>query len=398
MNGAIAREDLAPLVPALVVPAAAPAVRKRILHVFYRLQRGGAELRTLEALQALGTSSPVETHILIYSGEAGELDEAFRRAGATLHHMRLTARSLLLPFFQLLRRERIDAIHSHVQYFSGWLLLLASLAGVRKRMAHLWITTNPPTRSPLRALRRRLGRALLGRYATRVLAVSEDTLSVAFGTRDPRCRVIYGGIRAERFTMASLARMRRDARAELRIDGDALVVAHVGRFDPAKNHQRVIDIFAVIASRNAAAHLLIIGGGDATIERDVRAKVEELGLDERVTFTGVQSNVVPLVAGADVLLFPSKREGLPGAVLEALAVGTPCVASAIAGTREIAQFSTAIDLIDLSASDATWASRVEAAASDRSLRARFERALEFPATPFDGERAAAALADEWMTS
>ena len=123
----------------------------------------------------------------------------------------------------------------------------------------------------------------------------------------------------------------------------------------------------------------------------------QLGLDDRVTFTGSRPDVLRLLAASDVLLFPSTREGLPGVVLESLSVGTPCVASAIAGTREIAQFSTSIELLDLDADDATWAQRVEAAASDRSLAARLERVHAFAATPFDVDTAAAAFAAEWTS-
>jgi glycosyltransferase involved in cell wall biosynthesis len=381
-------------------PRVGAASRERVLHTFWKLERGGAQLRTLEVLQALGGRSPVETHILIQSGEAGDLDDAFRRAGAALHHARLTAANFAPRFLALLWRERIDTIHSHLQYFSGWLLMLGAIAGVRKRIAHLWITNNPSTHSPFRHLHRGIGRRLLRRYATRILAVSRDTMAAAFDPqweRDPRCRVVYGGIPGARCTSAQLEAMRRDARAEFQFDESALVVIHAGRFDEAKNHSRIVAVFAALARRAPAARLLLAGRGDDAIERRVREQVRQLGLEDRVTFTGSRCDVLRLLAGADVLLFPSTREGLPGTVLESLSVGTPCVASAIAGTREVAQFSTAIELLGLDADDATWASRVEAAASDRSLVARVERMHAFSATPFNIDTAAAALAAEWTS-
>src|SRR5207244_11471392 len=113
MSVAIARDDLAVHRTSLV-SVEAPAARTRVLHVFFKLQRGGAELRTLEVLQLIGDRSPAETHVLVYSGEAGELDDDFRRAGAALHHVRLTAATFPIRFLNVLRRERIDTVHSHV--------------------------------------------------------------------------------------------------------------------------------------------------------------------------------------------------------------------------------------------------------------------------------------------
>lgn len=372
-----------------------PEPRRRLVHVFTKLDRGGAELRTLEALRALGGRSPVETHILIHSGAAGALDDEFRRAGAVLHHIRLTAAGVAPRFIHFLRDERIDAVHSHVQYFSGWLLLLAKAAGIRTRIAHLWITENPPARSPFSAFHRLVGRELLRRHATRVLSVGRDTMSIAYGEawrRDARCRVVYGGVPVARHTAADLTRIRREARAALGVSDDETLVCHVGRYDEAKNHERVVRIFAAMGDR---CRLLLVGGGSDKVARRIRRKVREHGVERSVIVAGVRDDVLRLVAASDVLLFPSTREGLPGAVLEALSVGTPCVASAIPGTREIAEFSPAIELVGLDEDDRTWAARVRAAAEDRSLMSRVQRMRAFAETPFTGDKAAAALAEEW---
>ena len=215
--------------------------------------RTTASATNLFHVDALLSYQPIPGTV-VFAGYGSNMldDDAFRRAGAALHHARLTAVNFAPRFIALLRRERIDAIHSHVQYFSGWLLTLGAIAGVRKRIAHLWITNNPSTRSPFRALHRGIGRQLLRRYATRIVAVSRDTMAAAFDARwegDRRCRVVYGGIPAPRYTPAQLEAMRRDARAEFQFDDDALVVMHAGRFDEAKNHRRIIDIFATLARR-----------------------------------------------------------------------------------------------------------------------------------------------------
>src|SRR5579863_9751693 len=106
----------------------------RILHIFGRMDRGGAETRTLELLRAL------DRRIYIFefcslSGQRGELDDEIVALGGKVHLLRLNA-AFPSAFLYLLRKRQFAAVHSHVHLFTGIILLLAAVAGVPNRIAH----------------------------------------------------------------------------------------------------------------------------------------------------------------------------------------------------------------------------------------------------------------------
>ncbi|HNC43965.1 MAG TPA: glycosyltransferase family 4 protein, partial [Acidobacteriota bacterium] len=85
---------------------------------------------------------------------------------------------------------------------------------------------------------------------------------------------------------------------------------------------------------------------------------QTLGIADRLVFAGVRSDVPRLLKAADLMIFPSRWEGLPGAVLEACAAGTPVVASNLPGVKEIASEVGRVWEVSLDESDAQWADRV----------------------------------------
>jgi glycosyltransferase involved in cell wall biosynthesis len=168
---------------------------------------------------------------------------------------------------------------------------------------------------------------------------------------DPRCQVIYNGLDPEAFDGPC---DEAGVRVEFGLPPGCPLYMHVGRMDPQKNHQRLIAIFAEIAHADPTAYLLLVGlGGNAT-EQELRHQVVELGIADRVVFAGLRDDVPRLLKAADLLLFPSLWEGLPGAVLEASAAGTPVLGSEIPGVTEIAARLPLVTPLSLERSDHDW--------------------------------------------
>jgi len=114
-------------------------------------------------------------------------------------------------------------------------------------------------------------------------------------------------------------------------DGDQLIVC-VGRLDRYKGHDNLLAAFAALAPERPRARLLLVGAGRFRDALIVRAR--SAGLADRVRFSGALGDVRPALAAADVFVQASDEEGLPGAVLEAMAMGLPVVATDVGGTRE----------------------------------------------------------------
>lgn len=124
-------------------------------------------------------------------------------------------------------------------------------------------------------------------------------------------------------------------RKDLGIDESSIVFCSVGEINDNKNHLTTIQAF--VKANIEKSHYLLCGDGSK--RADLENLVKELGVDDRVHFLGFQNNVLDYLYASDVFLFPSIREGLGLAALEAMATGLPVVAAENRGSKEYAQNS-----------------------------------------------------------
>ena len=331
----------------------------RVLHVFGRLERGGAELRTLEVLQRIPQAA-VRSSFVALSGLPGELDGKAREFGGDVYYCSLGA-GFTLRLFRLIRQHRFEAVHSHVHYFSGYVLLIAWMCGVRQRIVHFRNTSDGQPNTLRRVLQRSLFRILLDYLATDILAVSTGSMTEAWRadwSRDPRCRVVLNGLDVEPYSDTAAVRQR--TRANLKIAATVPLFIHVGSFQQSKNHRKVIRVFDRIRKTLPDAQLLMVGRG-IDVGSEPRTLVAALGLGNSVHFLGVRQDVPALLAAADVMLFPSLWEGLPGAVLEACAAGVQIIASNLPGVEELRQTFPHIVTLNPADDDDRWAAEATAA-------------------------------------
>ncbi|NLV57985.1 MAG: glycosyltransferase family 4 protein [Clostridiales bacterium] len=122
-------------------------------------------------------------------------------------------------------------------------------------------------------------------------------------------------------------------RTSLGIPEAAPVVITVGEHIPRKNHETVLRAMALVEG----AWLLLCGVGELTGKLEQLA--QELGITHRTLFLGFRRDVPALLAASDVFFFPSFQEGLPVSLMEAMAAGLPCVASAVRGSRDLIEES-----------------------------------------------------------
>jgi glycosyltransferase involved in cell wall biosynthesis len=357
---------------------------KTVLHIFGRMDRGGAELRTLDVVRGLDPSE-FRTVFLTLKAGPGALDEEARALGARVVECPL---DLAFParLLRQLRREHPTIVHSHVHDFSGLILMLAAFVRVPARIAHYRSSGDGKRPTWRRRLQRTLMRALVDRFATQILAVSVGAMEAAKGplwTADPRCKVIYNGVDVGRLSAGD----GRSLRATLTL-GSEPVVLMLANASPAKNHVRAMAIFGALRSMVPRVRLVL--AGDGSFEEAERA----LSLADRsaVINLGLRTDIADLLAAADALLLTSVREGLPGAVLESLAAGTPVVATRLPGVVEISERVTGVVLLDLAQPDEAWANALRETLANPPAIGKVE------GTDFDLACSRASLVETWMES
>jgi len=394
-------------------PVVSPAT-VRILHVHGRMGRGGAEMRTVEIFRNIDRRR-YQFHFCVLSGMPGELDDEVRALGGEVHMMRVSQRGFAEQFEGLLRRQLYDVVHSHLHYRSGYLMRLAARCGVPVRVAHFRSSHEQRCGTPLRRLAqrvlspfvecyasRRVLRGWIDRYATDVLGVSKGSLSAAWSPQwqsDPRCRVVYDGLETLPFAADPDSQ---GVRREFALPDEDPLLIHVGRMTEAKNHPRLILMFAELLKRRPTARLLLVSRAAVTAdeianERLVRRRIDELGIGGRVIFGGERTDVPRLMKASDLLVFPSRWEGLGDVVLEACAAGTPTLCSDLPSIREISHHLSGVECLSLQKPDDEWARRAEQLADNRPLPEARQAALErFARSVFTVEECMESLRRVWL--
>lgn len=362
-----------------------------VLHIFGTMNPGGAELRTMELMRQL-PKHEFTFAFLALSGMPGELDAEIEDLGGVIHHIRLNA---LFPirFIKLVHRNKY-AVHSHVATFSGLILLFARIAGAKIRIAHFRSDGDGKRNTLRRRLQRRAMLALIRLNATSICAVTEESMRLNMGQNwfvDRRCFVVPNGINPSRFPSLSA---RDGLRRKFDFESSTTVVLNVGRSGPAKNRSMALKVFAALAGQRACL-LLFVGPIDEEELESLRELARRLKVERSVEFLGLRRDVELLLLAADLLLQPSIREGLPGAILEAAAVGTATLSSDVAGAVEIAKNLAGVRTMSLLEPIDAWVAEANEILDEDGGTVRIERAQRLRQSPYNVEQALSRLIPLW---
>lgn len=172
--------------------------------------------------------------------------------------------------------------------------------------------------------------SLIQRLADTTVVVSEAQLH-HLGAESTRLRVVPNAVESDR--PAPIARGRDAVRATLNVSDDMPLLVVLGRLSPEKGVDVFVTAFGLLAARHDRVHAAIVG--DGPLRAALEQQAEGLGLNGRLRFVGHTSAPGDYLLAADALVLPSRSEGMPNAVLEAMAFGRPVVGTRVGGVGEV---------------------------------------------------------------
>lgn len=297
----------------------------RILHVIDSFDLGGAQ-EALVNLVACADRTRFAPEVATMHGR-GVYWTRFRALGVPVHSL---SPHKFFPLYiwnllRLLIGGKYHVVHCHLIASNLVAKPLAALLGVPVRLNHDQANDEYRYRDKTRLALD----AFTNRFSTHICAVSASIVEfLVKHERVPRERVslVHNAIDLRRF--APSRERRADLRREWKLPPDARIVAGVGRLNYQKNFPLFLEVAAEIARSHPDVVFVIAGTGP-----EERALREKAGANVR--FLGFVADTAPLYDAVDFLLMPSRFEGLPMALLEAMAMRVPVIASRLDGIAEV---------------------------------------------------------------
>lgn len=242
------------------------------------------------------------------------------------------------------------AIHCHPIFAANIFAKSAKKYGIKHIIAHSHSTKFSEKR--ISALRNYILSMFIRCFATDFIACSKEATRL-FGNfvKEKDCFILHNAIDSYKYIYNS--EQRNIIRSLYNISENETVIGHIGRFSKEKNHSFLIDIFNKYIKLNPNSRLLLVGDGN--LINEIREKIKNLNLTDKVILTGSRSDIQALLSAMDIFVFPSYFEGVPVSVVEAQASGLPCILSTNI-TREVG-FSNSY-FIPLSLTANYWAKKI----------------------------------------
>jgi glycosyltransferase involved in cell wall biosynthesis len=300
----------------------------RVMQLLVALRMGGAERLALSILRQGREHFSGLVAGLFYA--PGNLQEAADTLGIPWLALRAETGGRPRAIWRLykeIKRHQVTLLHAQAAYLLPYALPAAKMAGIPV------VYTEHALHSLQTISWLRLAVRLSAPFLRGIACVNKEValyFQKELGIRPSQLRIIANGVDVERFSPAAPA-------APLPWDGPSdepcFVFGAVSRLCEAKDHPSLLHAFSLVAKRHPQARLLLVGDGEERPRTE--ALIQKLGLGDKSHITGMCHNIPERLRSMDVFVLSSKREGLPMALLEAMACGLPVISTAVGGIPDL---------------------------------------------------------------
>ncbi len=306
-------------------------LKNRTLFLIPSVNSGGIEMFLLRFLQTKGDK--LNSTIIIRNNKEGDLLDEYSRLNVRIIFIPLSYFNPIrwMRYYKLFRSGAYHTVCDFNANFAGITMTIARMAKINRRITFYRQGSNHFKKTILKRIYNYLINKLVYFNSTVILANSKAGMDFFFPYRRAdviRFKVLYNGVD---FNRVNVAVDKNKVRTEVGIPEDSFVIGHVGRADISKNHQTILEVAANIIKYYPNAYLILCGNGTERLQDLVR----EQEILNNIRFLGFRSDVYRIMKIFDVFYFPSLTEGQPNALLEAMALGIPVVASNIQSIKEI---------------------------------------------------------------
>jgi glycosyltransferase involved in cell wall biosynthesis len=268
-----------------------------------------------------------------------------------------------------LRARPVDVIHNHSPLVASITRVLVRTLPRRDRPALVYTEHN---RWPRHNRFTRLANRLTFRLDDLQLCVSEDVRETIPPRLRERVRVLVHGVDVDAIRAHRAAR--EQVRRELDVGEEEIVIGIVANFRREKAYEVWLD--AAATALRSSLPLRFVSVGQGPLEAEMRARVATMGLGDRVQLLGYREDAVRVMSAFDIFTLSSRHEGLPVALMDALALGLPVVATAVGGIGQAVTDGVEGRLVPADDPAALAAAYVEVASDRRRLGEMAEAAAK----------------------
>lgn len=337
-----------------------------VLQVLAGLNLGGAESRIMDITRNLSDTKVSYDFLLhnnnenndYYEEEAKALGCHIYRVPRFLFYNLFSYKKAMKKFFEA--HPEIDIVQGHITSSASIYLPIAKKAGVKVTIAH---ARSAGVDAGVKGKLTRLLRKNLYKKTDYMWTCSKEAAVSVFGKKNAdRAVFIPNAISVDKFVVSddhstiNGENLEERSRKISEANGlkDKLVIGHIGRFHYAKNHEFLINIFCDIKKKCDNAVLMLVGDGET--KKAIESMAQSLGIKDSVIFAGNQKDVAAYYKTFDILVFPSRYEGLPGTIVESQAAGVPALCSDTI-TKDMA-VTDYVEYMSLLESPEKWADKV----------------------------------------
>jgi len=313
--------------------------RINILHLVASLTLGGIERLVTDMCRVLLNKGGYDVSVCCVQARAGPFLQDILQLGVPVYECSIRKRGLLgftREFKHLLNTVQPDIMHSHANWSVLWQIIAAKRGGVPSIVMTQHNTFSP---NALQRARQRAYEIVCRPYIDVRTAVSDSVaanMASNLWRRRGNIQVIENGVDLSVFGNAEIGASA--AKGLEGMEGKA-IVGTVGSFCKQKSHRSLIKAASIVVNAGFDCHFLLIGSGQ--LRKSLEEQVQRLNLAGNVHFLGSRRDIPELLRAIDVFVLSSLWEGLPIALIEAMAAGLPCVGTKVSGITEALDYGKA---------------------------------------------------------